>query len=215
MKASWPWNSKLKPNVRTIYPTGLFASQRSQTRPNAGRDENLRKAVRAASSSNLIFPGSCSARARIMRSSSASSDGAASRMTNADTSLTTLFDQFRDETGPAGLMAGAKSGAIVAVEVFVEKDKVFPVRIVLENLKSASDGTAATRIAKENVNEPAGDFSRHLPQVGFLRRMGRTLHLKVLTVVVVKLLQRFDEEIVYGKPDGPTPVRIPAEEARR
>src|SRR5229473_4889746 len=189
-----------------MYPTGLLSSKSSQARPNAGSERSRRNDARAASSSNLIFPASCSARARIMRSSSASSEGAASRMTNADTSLTTLFDQFRDETGPAGLMAGAKSGAIVAVEVFVEKDKVFPVRIVLENLKSASDGTAATRIAKENVNEPAGDFSCHLPQVGFLRRMGRTLHLEVLTVIVVKLLQRFDEEIVDGKPDGATPV---------
>src|ERR1700674_2621744 len=105
-----------------MYPTGLFASQRSQTRPDAGRDENLRKAVRAAGSSNLIFPGSCSARARIMRSSSASSDGAASRMTSADTSFTCLFDQFRDETGPAGLMAGANPRPIVAMKVFVEEN---------------------------------------------------------------------------------------------
>src|SRR5882762_6853736 len=192
MKASWPWNSKLKPNVRTIYPTGLFASQRSQTRPNAGRDENLRKAVRAASSSNLIFSGSCSARTRIMRSSSASSDGAASRMTSADTSLTALFDQFCDQASPAGLMAGADPGPIVAMKELVEENKIFPVRIMLENLKPACNGTAATRIAKEDMDEPAGDFSRYLPEIGFLRRVRRALHLEVLAVVVVKLLQRFD-----------------------
>src|SRR5882724_1924736 len=111
-------------------------------------------------------------------------------------------------------MAGAESRPIVAIKVFVEEDKVFPVRIILKNLKSASNGTAATRIAKENMNEPAGDFSRHLPQIGFLRRMRRALYLEVLAVVMVKLLQRFDEQIVYREPDGPAPIRIAAKEAR-
>ncbi len=102
--------------------------------------------------------------------------GVASRMTKADTSLTALFDQFCDETSPTGLMAGADPGPIVAMKVFVEEDKVFPVRIILENLKSAGDGTAATRIAKEDVDEPAGDFSCYLPEIGFLRRMRGALH---------------------------------------
>jgi hypothetical protein len=64
------------------------------------------------------------------------------------------------------------------------------------------------------MNEPAGNFSRHLPEIGFLRRVRRTLHLEVLAVVVVKFLQRFDEQIVYGKPDGPAPIRVAAKEAR-
>src|SRR6266404_2306 len=197
-----------------MYPTGLLSSKSSQVRPNAGSERSRRNDARAAGSSNLIFPGSCSARTRIMRSSSASSWRAPSRITSADKLLTALFDQFCDETSPASLMAGADPGPIVAMKVFVEEDKVFPVRIILEDLKSAGDGTAATRIAKEDVDEPAGDFSRHLPEIGFLRGMRRALHLEVLAVVMVKLLQRFDEQIVYGEPDGPAPIRIAAKEAR-
>src|SRR5438046_6366097 len=38
----------------------------------------------------------------------------------------------RDDTGPAGLMARAETGAVVAVEVFVEQDEIAPVRVFLE-----------------------------------------------------------------------------------
>src|SRR5713101_5754815 len=112
-------------------------------------------------------------------------------------------------------MARADPGPIVAMKVFVKENEIFPVRIILKNLQPAGNRTAAIRIAKENMNEPAGDFSRHLPQIGFLRGMRRTLHLEVLPVVVVKFLQRFDEQIVYGKPDGSAPIRITSEDARR
>ena len=43
-----------------------------------------------------------------------------------------LLQQLGDQAGPAGLMAGAEPGAVVAVEVFVEQDQVAPVRIGLE-----------------------------------------------------------------------------------
>jgi hypothetical protein len=103
-------------------------------------------------------------------------------------------------------MASAKPGAIVTVEVFVEQNEIFPIWIALKELYSTGDGTAAIPIAKEDANEPAGDFTRHLPQVAFLLRVCRALHFEVLAVVVVKLLKRFDEKIVYGKPDGAAPV---------
>ena len=41
-----------------------------------------------------------------------------------------------DDAGPAGLVAGAEAGAVVAVEVLVEQQAVAPVRIVLELLAS-------------------------------------------------------------------------------
>jgi hypothetical protein len=79
-----------------MYPTGLSPSQSIHTPPNAGSDRNFRKAARAAGSSNWIFPGSCSANWRIMRSSSGSSSGVAARIVGSDTLLTALFDQFCD-----------------------------------------------------------------------------------------------------------------------
>ena len=40
-----------------------------------------------------------------------------------------------DDPGPAGLVAGAEAGAVVAVEVFVEQEAIAPVRVVLELLR--------------------------------------------------------------------------------
>ena len=43
-----------------------------------------------------------------------------------------LADHFCHQRRPARLMAGSKAGASVAVEVFVEENKVAPVRVILE-----------------------------------------------------------------------------------
>ena len=45
--------------------------------------------------------------------------------------LRRLTDQRRHQAGPAGLVAGAQAGAVVAVEVLVEEEVVAEVRIVL------------------------------------------------------------------------------------
>ena len=97
----------------------------------------------------------------------ASSARVASRKFNVDTSFTALFDKFCDQAGPAGLMACADPRAIVAVKVFVEKDKVAPVGIILKKLGGARHGAAAVRIAKKNVRQAPGNFRSDLPQIGF------------------------------------------------
>src|ERR1700694_880538 len=112
-------------------------------------------------------------------------------------------------------MAGAEAGAVVAMKIFVEKDEVAPVRIALKAVGAAGYGPAATRIAKKNMNKPPGDFRSYLPEIGFGAGIGRAVHFEIFAVVVVIFLQRFDEEIVHRKPDGPAPVRIPSKEARR
>jgi hypothetical protein len=44
------------------------------------------------------------------------------------------LDEFSNKSGPAGLVAGAQPGTIVAMEVFIEEDVVAPVGIALELL---------------------------------------------------------------------------------
>jgi hypothetical protein len=44
------------------------------------------------------------------------------------------------ESGPTGLVTCANSGAIVAVKVFVEKDQILPIRVLLELLGSTVKG---------------------------------------------------------------------------
>lgn len=54
-----------------------------------------------------------------------------------------LPDHLRDESGPTSLVAGPDTGAIVAIEVFVEEDVVPPMRIVLEELVVPIEGSPA------------------------------------------------------------------------
>jgi hypothetical protein len=55
-------------------------------------------------------------------------------------------------------MAGANAGAIVAVEVFVEENKVAPVRVILEQFNPSIEGAAAIWSALENRNQAFLEF---------------------------------------------------------
>src|SRR2546425_6809547 len=108
-------------------------------------------------------------------------------------------------------MAGADALAGVAVEVFVKGDGVAPVRIGLEVFKVAEDGTVSVGAAEEDAGEPAGDFCGDFPQVHHLARSRRAFYFEVVAVVVMELLERFDNQVVKRKPDWPAPVRVAAE----
>src|SRR5512135_963866 len=66
------------------------------------------------------------------------------------------LDGLGHEPGPAGLMAGAEPGSVVAVEVFVEEDVIAPVRIALKFLRAAVDGSPALLVAQEDPAQPVG-----------------------------------------------------------
>ena len=52
-------------------------------------------------------------------------------------SIATLLQEFRNQTGPARLVTGADAGAVIAVEVFVEGNEIAPIRIRLKFLDAA------------------------------------------------------------------------------
>src|SRR6058998_3410150 len=54
--------------------------------------------------------------------------------------LRRLLEQLRDESGPAGLVAGADPAPLVPVEVLVEEKVRVPVRVVRELRRAAEDG---------------------------------------------------------------------------
>ncbi len=85
----------------------------------------------------------------------ASSCNVASRNCSGSKLFTALFEEFRDETGPAGLMTGADTSAIVAVKIFVKKKQVTPVRIALENFRGTDDRASAASIAQKDMDETA------------------------------------------------------------
>ena len=63
--------------------------------------------------------------------------------------------QARDDAGPSGLVAGAETGAVVAVEVLVEQEEIAPVRILLELPRAAVDGPPALAVLQEDARQPA------------------------------------------------------------
>src|SRR5689334_18554078 len=56
----------------------------------------------------------------------------------------------RDDAGPAGLVAGAQAGTVVAVEILVEQQVIAPVRVVLEDLRAAVHRAAAVLVFQED-----------------------------------------------------------------
>src|SRR5271169_4441015 len=120
--------------------------------------------------------------------------------------LSALLHQLRDHAGPSGLVARSNSGSRIAVEVLMKQNQVAPVRIGLELFEITEHRPAAIFIAKKNVRHPARKFSRYLPQGHHLSRSGGELNLKVVAKVVMKLLERLDQQVVQRKPNRATPV---------
>src|SRR5262245_44755 len=97
------------------------------------------------------------------------------------------FDQLRDDTRPARLVAGAKARAIVTVEIFVEQDVILPLRIGLKFLCTAVHRPPARPIAQKDPGEPMGDVPGHLEQGHDLARTGWTLDGEGVAVVQIEL----------------------------
>src|SRR5579871_6985436 len=67
--------------------------------------------------------------------------------------LAVLLDEFGDERRPAGLVAGAESGAVVAVKILIERNVIAPQRAALKELVRAEDGPAPVGVAREDSHE--------------------------------------------------------------
>ena len=63
--------------------------------------------------------------------------------------LAALLQEFCDEPGPAGLVAGADARAVVAVKIFIEEQVILPLRIGLESFRTAEHRPAAAAIFQE------------------------------------------------------------------
>src|SRR5712692_10107818 len=117
--------------------------------------------------------------------------------------FSTLLQQLRDQAGPASLVAGTDAGAVVTMKILVEEDEILPVRVALKLLRATVDRSPTVRAVQKDARETAGEFCRDLPQGHLLTRAGRAFYLVAVTQVVMKLLQRLDEQIVDWEPDRP------------
>src|SRR5262249_1447042 len=92
-------------------------------------------------------------------------------------------EHLGDQPRPAGLVAGADAGAVVAVEVLGEEQVIAPVGIGLELVRVTEHGPAAVRSAQEEAGEAPGDLPRHLEERERPARAGRAFHGEGVAVV--------------------------------
>src|SRR5262245_65977147 len=80
------------------------------------------------------------------------------------TLTTALLEELGDQSCPAGLMARADAGTIVAVKVFVEPDEVPPVWVGLELGDASMDRPSTVGPAKEDKCQASREMGRDIPQ---------------------------------------------------
>src|SRR5579883_735245 len=156
----------------------------------------------------------CFRRERITESNAGSLASMAPRQVVGCASLAGLLDEFSNQAGPPGLMIGADASTVVAVKVFVKQNEVFPVRVALEHFDAARHGAPSIRPAQEEMNQAAREVRGHGPQIHFVARTRGAFDTEILAVIVMKFLQRFDNEVVDGKPDRSAPIGIAAKNSR-
>src|SRR5215510_4682627 len=70
-----------------------------------------------------------------------------------------------EDTGPAGLMAGAEAGAVVAMKVLVEREVIAPVRVLLKRAGTPVDRPPAMVVPQKDAGQPAIDLLGDLIQI--------------------------------------------------
>ena len=110
-------------------------------------------------------------------------------------------------------MGSADTAARVAVEVLVEMDVVAEVWVVLVARLVGEDWPSAVLVFKEYPRETRRELVRDIVDRSEVGRASRARDAKIVAVIVMKLLQRLDDEEVHREPDRPSPVGVSAEEA--
>src|SRR5580658_8214436 len=108
--------------------------------------------------------------------------------------------QFCYQAGPPRLMRCAFACPVVTVEILIELDQIAKVRIVTHQLVVFLEGTVALFIAKEEAAQTMRYLSRNLIDSKVFSRSGGAFDLKIIAVIVMKLLQRFDDEEIHWHP---------------
>src|SRR5947209_8140544 len=99
------------------------------------------------------------------------------------------------------------------MEVFVEQQVVAEVRIALQLRVVAEDCPPTLLVAQEQPTQSTRQLLRHLFNGDEVAGTARAFDLEVVAVVVMELLQRFDQEIIDREPDRTAPVGVAAEQA--
>ena len=119
-------------------------------------------------------------------------------------------EEVRDQGGPPGLVHGAESGPVVAVEVLVEQQVVLPRGVGLQQVDAAVDRSAAVRPGEPDAHQPIGEVTGDLPQGQVVTGSGGVFDGEVGTEELVVLQQGPDDQVVDREPHRSTPVGVAA-----
>src|SRR4051812_25210016 len=78
----------------------------------------------------------------------------------------------RHESGPPGLVARAEPGAVVTVEVLVEKEEILPVGIGLEPVRPSVHRATTLFVGNEDRHQPPSDLLGHVEEGAKAARAG-------------------------------------------
>src|ERR1700722_4455164 len=111
-------------------------------------------------------------------------------------------EQLGDQRRPSQLMRCADAPAGIAMKVLVERDAVLVVRIRLQLRLLTQHRPLAARVLQEDPRQAVRQFRGDLLNGEIVPRSGRTFHSEIVAVVMMKLLQRLDDEKIERKQDG-------------
>src|SRR5262244_1482311 len=110
-------------------------------------------------------------------------------------------------------MRRAHAPSAVAVEVFVEENVIAEVRILEGALVQAVHRPMTVLVGEEQPRKAPGKLIGYFIDGHERSGAGGALDAEVIAIVVMELLQRFDDEEIDRKPDRSAPVRVAAEQS--
>src|SRR5207302_653153 len=122
-------------------------------------------------------------------------------------------EELGDQAGPTRLVGSADAPPGVAVKIFVEQNVIPEMRVAVQLRMVAEHWTAAIGVAQEQARQPPRQLIGGVFDRDEAPGIRGAFDLEIVAVVVMELLQRLDNEVVYRKPDWPAPVRVAAKHA--
>src|SRR6516165_148965 len=92
---------------------------------------------------------------------------------------------------------------------------VSKVGVVLKAAVVAEYGPLPIRIPEEDPVQAGSELVGDLVDRVMPTRTRWTLHFEIVAVVVVELLERFNDQVIHRHPDRSAPIRVSAKESRR
>src|SRR5258708_12287445 len=86
------------------------------------------------------------------------------------------------------------------MKIFMEPVAILIALFIERITRSAREGALAISVSQPNTDETIRQFVCDAVQSSELTRASAALHLEIVAVVMVKFLQRLDEQLIDGNP---------------